>query len=258
MENCSSLQYEAAQRSGRRRRILNRVVLIAVTAIAIAVTVPIYPRANHRLKVLLTQSKCMNFELPAGTVVFEPDPIKARQFKRDARYGFHSDGAGLMHTPLEDLHAVDPPAILTWDFHVAIAFLHSRRSPRGHLRLVCVTITPFEKGWHPLYADASVWEPATWSHARREIEAGGAVGELVARHYARPRVLAGQVDPRDSSHFTIEFQWRGQTGVLDGWLNDDDTVTMKLRNPLVVPDRPDETALPFSDAPKFDVPASQP
>ena len=51
---------------------------------------------------------------------------------------------------------------------------------------------------------------------------------------ARPRTLAlrwyaGQCDPSDDSHFTINFQLDGKPGVLDGWLRNDDTIRLQLR-----------------------------
>jgi hypothetical protein len=41
---------------------------------------------------------------------------------------------------------------------------------------------------------------------------------------------AGQPDPVDPSHFTIRYQMWGQDDVLDGRLNDDDSVTLTPRH----------------------------
>ena len=251
MAEAAALQYEPAPRSARRRRLIARAILIAVIGIVIVLGVSVFPRANRRVRILVAQSKCMQFEIPAGTVVFESDPTRAQNLARDGRYTIGSDRAGLMKTPLDRLDEVDPPTQLVCDFRRAIAFLHSRRSPGGRTRLVCVTVTPFEKLWHPLYAEAIVWEPATWSLPRRAEWSSTAVA-FVDRHGAWPRVFAGQPDPHDPSHFTIAFEWRGRHGVLDGWLKDDDTVSMHVREPIAVEDGSDAPG-PFDHAPRFDL-----
>ena len=43
------------------------------------------------------------------------------------------------------------------------------------------------------------------------------------------RVLAGVPDPADASHFTIDYVHNNLAGTIDGWLNDDDSVTLAPR-----------------------------
>lgn len=43
------------------------------------------------------------------------------------------------------------------------------------------------------------------------------------------KVFGGQADPADPSHFTIAYTARGLPGTLDGWLTDNDAVTLKVR-----------------------------
>jgi len=73
-------------------------------------------------------------------------------------------------------------------------------------------------------------------------------------------VFAGQADPHDLSHFTIQFEWHGRRSVVDGWLHDDDTVSMRVREPIAAKDGSDASApfdhrQPFDDAPNFDLEA---
>jgi hypothetical protein len=51
--------------------------------------------------------------------------------------------------------------------------------------------------------------------------------------YIAVRLFAGQPDPNDSSHFTFEYEINGRRDIVDGWLEADDTVTLKCRNTLV-------------------------
>jgi hypothetical protein len=40
---------------------------------------------------------------------------------------------------------------------------------------------------------------------------------------------AGQPDPTDESHFTIDFETHKRRGTIDGWLMPDDTLKLQLR-----------------------------
>jgi hypothetical protein len=41
------------------------------------------------------------------------------------------------------------------------------------------------------------------------------------------RFYAGQADPKDPSHFTIDYDFDGQRGTIDGWLTDDDFLRIR-------------------------------
>jgi hypothetical protein len=43
------------------------------------------------------------------------------------------------------------------------------------------------------------------------------------------RIYAGQLDPEDASHFTIDYEARGRRHTIDGWLRDDETVLLEER-----------------------------
>ena len=43
------------------------------------------------------------------------------------------------------------------------------------------------------------------------------------------RILAGQVDPSDPSHFTFAYTVNGKPGIYDGWLKDDERVILEPR-----------------------------
>ena len=43
------------------------------------------------------------------------------------------------------------------------------------------------------------------------------------------RVFAGQPDSNDRSHFTINYDLDGKPGIIDGRLNNDDTLTLRPR-----------------------------
>jgi hypothetical protein len=43
------------------------------------------------------------------------------------------------------------------------------------------------------------------------------------------RLFAGQLDPNDASHFTIDYVIGDQKGVIDGWLKEDGSVLLQKR-----------------------------
>jgi hypothetical protein len=43
------------------------------------------------------------------------------------------------------------------------------------------------------------------------------------------KLLTGQADPTDESHFTIDYETPRGRGTIDGWLMPDDTVKLELR-----------------------------
>jgi len=45
------------------------------------------------------------------------------------------------------------------------------------------------------------------------------------------KVLAGQSDPANPSHFTICCESAGGASVIDGYLHNDDSVTLEARRP---------------------------
>ena len=48
--------------------------------------------------------------------------------------------------------------------------------------------------------------------------------------FHRRRFFAGQPDPNDASHFSIDYEVEGEKGTIDGWLQDNDTVKMEVRD----------------------------
>ena len=55
------------------------------------------------------------------------------------------------------------------------------------------------------------------------------VARLVGQPRGTVRIFAGQADPRDESHFTIDFQLPGGSGTIDGRLLANDSVQLLLR-----------------------------
>jgi hypothetical protein len=111
----------------------------------------------------------------------------------------------------------------------ANVFLHSRSRPSGGQRLVIVDL-----------ADTNFFG---LQRKVRFVTNISRSGSLYGQTWSDPATLgmpfeqnelfrlhAGQPDPADASHFTIEYEINSGSGTIDGWLQDDDTVKVKVRD----------------------------
>ena len=79
-----------------------------------------------------------------------------------------------------------------------------------------------------------VFEPAGWRldgnvKTQHVIIDAGAPVYLPPPQYKGLRVFAGQADSVGASHFTIDYEFDGVVGTMDGWLLDDGSVRLKER-----------------------------
>jgi hypothetical protein len=116
-------------------------------------------------------------------------------------------------------------------FSQAVVFIHSLRSPAGHERIVAVRCVPMYltsgsviQAFQPVAVEpAAVW-PLT---SRPTLSEGKFSGGYPVR--GAVKVFGGQPDAADHSHFTIAYTVNGRRGVIDGWLRDDGTVDLRVR-----------------------------
>lgn len=110
-------------------------------------------------------------------------------------------------------------------------FLHRRRSPAGHERIVAVRCVPHYltsasviQAFHPFTVTPAAAWPLGGRPTLREgrFDGGYPVDGAV-------RVFGGQPDSADPSHFTIAYTVNDRPGVIDGWLRDDGTVDLQVR-----------------------------
>jgi hypothetical protein len=123
-------------------------------------------------------------------------------------------------------------------------FLHERRSPSGNRRLVSVDL---RISWGPESTAVDVEKraivPGGWRSEPKETWGGPPAGDVNTTNLVGQRqhllnvpygktlkVIAGRPDPSDASHFTIDYEIDGRSETIDGRLNDDDSVDLKLRN----------------------------
>jgi hypothetical protein len=159
------------------------------------------PPAKNHVELLYWQHRCLNYEAPAGTAVFQVsgDGVVSVETVPRAWAELYGQATG----------------------QLAVLFMHGRRASNGETRLVVVQYLPAEHS--VAYARSFTVDRIRGPREQSSIQ-------QLALPKGRPVTMAaGQVDPSDESHFTIEFEVMGTPGIIDGWLREDGTVVMELR-----------------------------
>ena len=211
-------QLEYAQPPVWHRRPALRRALVATSILAlVAVSLKwIGPTIDHA-RLLHYQSQCLRYAAPPDRVVMAGEsPYQTAPCWRSFYALFSPPGR-------KDLTTV---------------FLHELQKKDGTRRLV--TLEASANWGNTAQPDSEidleyhVIAPATpWTRAR-----------LINNAEARPyfyhesglgksfNIHAGQADPTDPTHFTIELTWKKQSVTVDGWLRDDDTILLEPRDRL--------------------------
>lgn len=271
-DNSDQLQLSyAAKQSWYRRRVVRRFVLWGEFVTVAVVGWRWGPAAYTHAEYLYWQRQCMEWAAPVGTVAYEDNPSGATALLKSPDYkpmpletAAYLEGSGYNVPAVAILQAPAAARVLpAGALHDGIVFMHRLRSPAGNARLVVIRSRLWKCGrngytvqlFFPL-----VLKPAPyWPFEPAEIVGDpsqailsdfwmttpkpewGDLGNTAAPYAPTLRLFAGQVDPNDSSHFTIAYEycqlesdettgqpvrnWR--TGVMHGWLRDNDTLAIQ-------------------------------
>lgn len=234
-------------RSRRRKRIV-RAGLIALTLIVSVWAARHWgPPHLKQLKLLARQRHLMNYSPPGTQIIYAlNDPATEAVVAGRADYQIvmsrgYTEITCLQSEEWADLTAVDwwrpsQPKTMMCPF----AFLHERRTPSGRVILVNVVIciTP-RLGGCQLLAAGECMTPASSQPGSFGVPLMlGTTGLDVqtSSPVSRLRVYAGQPDPNDPTHFTIEYEWNEgsaspwKRGTIDGWARDSGDVKLQVRD----------------------------
>lgn len=195
-----------------RRRAVSRALIVIVLIMGGIIIWRVKPFVWRQIQLSYWQSKCLTYTaLPGSEANFIPEPWN-NYYTLLSPPGAQSNGT---------------------------AFLHERTSPIGHRRLVAVDSGAMSRGRDALgiFFVARVFIPGTLVKSPVEIPIGFEQCRMEAR--AGLRIQAGQIDPSDPSHFTIEVQSPDAKGavskiIIDGWLRDDDSVLLEPRAAVLI------------------------
>jgi hypothetical protein len=231
----SQLQYSPTP-PWRRGRRFRRILVLAVLLLLAATAVLWFPRVRNDVLVVYWQHKCLRHVVPPSTVVHAYPPFD------------EGERTGVRRVPREWSYlygALSPPGLRS----EGTPFLHELRTPSGKRRLVAVDVT--EKPTPNSKYLTLAWrviEPAGSPLVLPRILRSSGSRLPVDVDSGSFRVLSGDLDSNDRSHFSFVCEYAGRQQVLDGWLRDDDSVAIELRPaPPVTPPAPASPAsLPTS------------
>jgi hypothetical protein len=109
-----------------------------------------------------------------------------------------------------------------------IIFLHRRQSPSGEPRLTVVYAPIGASIGYDVLKIGSLTSPPQRLKRSRGVTTGYTI--LNRRGEDPLRVYMGEPDPSEASHFTIRYETDSGNGVIDGWLRDDDSVALRVRD----------------------------
>lgn len=187
----------------------------------------------NRIHLLSIQRKCLDYAAPADQIIFDSrrDSLPALQ-RSDPVYvqgvaalAGGSDSVG--RVPIEWRKFESILLGGKWP-SMGTAFLKRRQSPSGHVRLIAVDIAKASIGtWH-----TQVILPGTATSMPKTLRST-VEGMPINQSGLKPEfaVIAGQPDPIQLDHFTIEVIEDSHKAIFDGWLCDDDTVVLEMRRP---------------------------
>jgi hypothetical protein len=172
----------------------------------------------------------MEYTAPADRAVYDNRGSSLVTLQRsDPAYRTLADGA-LAYVPdvwQKYMSIASPPGVVS----EGTVFLHRLRT-HGKERLVAVNIqnitTP--RSFPALPLSIAVIEPAGLAGNQRFLQQDFTVRNyyLSTKTYATA-VFSGQSDPLDTSHFTFEVLHDNQQTIVDGWLLDNDRVSIRER-----------------------------
>jgi hypothetical protein len=207
------------------------------------------PDAFNRARLLWVQSRCASFEFPKDTVVFDSEPSTSASLLADPDNYLAITDAQVW--PLTGVGRREPgcwvslkgilfPGRNFWPPGPAApkAMVHLLRSHKGVERLVAIIIAPSpppSPSSNPIYPSASmgvvaaIVRPGGWNVFPRWD--GNSVFLREGFDSARRlRFYSADLDPNDASRFSLRFEMDGRTGTIEGRLEDDGTVSLKVRH----------------------------
>jgi hypothetical protein len=268
--------------SGRTRRRYWFGAAVFLMVILVAATLVNWHQLISAASIQYIQWKCAHFSKPADWVALDEDAKRGTELAKRSGYvwktvlnGDTGGSAGwwnFEYQPFFQLTGISSSRnfyILRDHYnpfpgsndvpYYNIVFLHELRSPAGHLRLVAVNYFVGTGAF-----ECFVFQPASWGGQLVRANPPGSPGsgtphvlDLVLSDFtATPqknllRIYEGQPDDLDKSHFTIKYEMSGQTGLIDGWLRDNEEVRLRPRYgpgmyPLEFYRKPGETDAEYS------------
>jgi hypothetical protein len=224
-----------------RRRWLRRALAGAALVVFAGLLWTWGPEAWRHATLLYWQRQCMNYEPPADAALDRSSDVKVPAGWPDDRsdYVTGADRAGGVvliprcwrefDTRLRGFSVVMVRRRLRPQYQPATIFLHGMTTPSGERRLVRVEGPPTANIYAPaLDLDWEIYAPATaWSRPARVTRP---YGKAYSGPWGAAQLQVGRHDPKDPTHFTIGYIYRGESGTIDGWLQNNGRMNVVVRD----------------------------
>jgi hypothetical protein len=211
--------------------------MLAFVLAALAV-VRFGPAVSRNLELVRLQRAAVAYVAPAGAVMCTArhEPPSSRGGKSDDAYGVRDS------SPWPWVEFASRARVST-----AVAFLGELRRKDGRRRIAVVTGdvyhrpgwmdngAPLDPGHEQIRLGAYVLRPGTLTGPPAALNATDPALLALVPLGPQVRLYAGRPDPADPSHFTIEYQYGEARGVIDGWLRQDDSIELTVRDGPATP-----------------------
>jgi hypothetical protein len=236
---------QAPQRRWNTRRVLLFVGMLA----ALWGMVKYGPDVVGRVRLLVVQRQCVAFEFPDESVIFDSDDAAGAALLADEEHYVALDDGQAW--PKTGVGRVEPDCWVSlknilfssrsfWPPGPAApkAMVHGLRARSGEERIVAIIIAPsppLSFNASPIYPNpaigvvAAIVTPGSWSRPPRWDGNSSFLraGFESAKHL---RFFSAKLDANDASAFTIKYEMDGQSGTIDGKLEDDGSVSLRVRD----------------------------
>lgn len=219
-----------------RHRRHTRHWLLAAAAMLIVLSAFIWgPAIRERMQLLYIQHECMTYTAPPSQIVFTNDPVEMPKLLAsgpNCRKVFWNGALGGVARSVTEWEAFCPALK---GYTSGTILCHRLKSPLGNDRIVGVDVSETSLadvgGGQSIFTVSCVFAPGSPLKPPTERVSGSAVGFSPDIRSGTIIFFAGQLDPADASHFTFVYRHRDKDTIIDGWLNDDDSVSIQERRP---------------------------
>jgi hypothetical protein len=228
-----------------RHQGFRRLAVIAIVLVVASCVAYVYRYVPHYWRIGRLQNKCLDYNVPPDQVVYSELPADI------AKLPATSQEYWLDLSPRPPVVLRRPDCWVEFDSAISgsapvypVLFLGERSNGRQR-QLVCVLF----KGWgndlrFPRQATPDVYatgEPRFEIQSYEIVRYNGfsqtrwasgtvAVTQTAPSPVNNIRFFAGQRDPKDSSRFTIDYEADGQRGVIEGRLESNTSVTVRIKD----------------------------
>ena len=218
------LEYGKSRRLTRRRVARGLALVGALAAGASAFWWE--PALARRMEAAAWRRECLSYAPPHDQVVFEED---AAALPALLGVGGYEPAVGGRVRLVPSCWRKEMPSLSSQ----GTVFLHALTSRGGHRRLVGVDVSVLPGMLLSSTGNVedqsivgTVIAPGTGLGADRPVRVADVLLWVDQKDPRPMRFFAGRPDANDPSHFSFDYQRAGVRGVIQGWLNDDDTVTL--------------------------------